>query len=703
MKKSFIRLALINLILSQAYASNKTVEDYIRTIKSAKVEVKTSENITNLLNKNRLPQTRPEFCPLNNTLTYKKTLDSLKAIVTVFKDDCFDGNQSLVDQILTSSNQLEEELKKLSEEQGKEVKDVVPSTEEVSISGIPLTQIFNGMNTLLNNNKCSNLDRTPFLERSADIIQTFAQFGLYSPSGITMAYGGLAVSSILRFINNLFSKRFEFENESDIETFVKLNCAYYDVRNQVKALEMFDIDTNEHYKDKEQSKILAKEVSDLVKSLEEAKTKSLSEIEKMKTSEANLIDKDLEKLISPILEKIKTPIVDQPGKSAKYQQAEILGELAFNLDLLLSSLDLFIKDSSGADRFLNILLKNLLTKLETPEELMELSTKDFNDKFLNDLASSFTRVTKSIELKRSNFKETYEETRKFIVDGEEVTTKELREILKSKELLEREKKIKDIQSKISELDGRLTAIINKKEYSSEDSGDGGIREIIKSLDTVKNHVYGKYGKQFIDKMRDLSEEQNKNFNEKFKNIDGGIVKNGEYPNADELNEDRLLNACVEASTAREIWVYAQKLSELGYDFLATNNDIFGDPDKNKDRKVIKEHNDSAILARRIITVRNYQKKIATYLDLGMNDIEIDGKKMDISQAQDEMKYVYFYGKKMTVSQALDFLDKEYGQKGLKNDRIGKIMIDIMGNRDRTVLLQNLYKDYSCDSITNFAK
>ncbi|AYF43375.1 hypothetical protein BALOs_0360 [Halobacteriovorax sp. BALOs_7] len=690
------------LILSTSVSAHASdFESYVRTIKNAKLDSQLEAEIKDVVSRNKLPLTRPEFCPLNNTRSYEQALTSLKNIVTVFKDDCFDGNESLIGNLIDSSNELETELNKLKEEQGKETTDVIPSSEEVTVDGIPVAQVINGVNTLFSNNSCSSLERTPFLERSADIIQTFSQFGLYSPSGITVAYGGLAVASILRFVSNIFNDRFEFENEEDINTFVKLNCAYYDVRNQVKALEIFDIDTQRHYTDRELSKALVAQIKKDYEALAKAKENVEAEFEKIKSAEVNKIDAEVEKLISGLYEKMKTPLTDLPGKSARYQQAEVLGELAFSKDLLEEYLDSYISESKGADRFLNILFKQKLSLLDNPMALMEMSVKDFNKEFLADMASSFNRVLKNISAKREKARSIFDDTYIISLGDENITVKEYKELLKSEDLKKREKRITDALAAISDVDNRLAAIIAKKEYSSEDSKDGDLREIIKSLDIIRNHVYGKYGREFVDKMRSMAEDQNKNFNDKYKDLEKhyNISETGE---SDDLGEDRKLNACVDVQTTREVWVYAQKLSELGYDFLATNNDIFGDAD-NKDRRKIKSHNDSAILARRIITARNYLKKISMQRELGRSEVEIEGETYSLEVADNVARTINFYGKELTLEEAQEYLDDKFGHKGLRADRLGQIMMEIVNNRDRTVGLQKFYKKNKCSNLTTITR
>lgn len=633
------------------------------------------DEIKDLSNRNQLATGRPAFCPLNNTATYQKTVESLKSIVAVFQDDCFDGNKALIDELLTSSKTLEEELNKMAKETGKDPVTSTSSTEEenqIEVNGIPFSQFMNGINVLFSENKCTNLSKTPLLERSADIIQTFSQFGLYSASGVIVAYGGLAVSSILRFISNIFDKRFEFENESDIETFIKLNCAYYDVRNQVKSLEIFDIDTGVHHEDLKIASELSKQIKTKLKSIEDDKKKVLEIITEEQTESINSVDKDLEKLISPIYEKIKSPVADQPGKSAVYQQAEIIGELSFSVDILVSKLNPYITASNGPERFLNILFKKQLERLYAPEELMEFSVKDFNDLFLKDLASSFKRVLDTIAKKKDKVKEKFDENNELFVFSRIISYKDIRDYVEGKDFKKKEEELRGAQKVVDDIVTRLKAIIAKKEYTSDDSKDGGIREIIKSLDTVRNFVYGKYGKQFIEKMRDLSRSQNKNFNEYYKNIEENYFLNGTIPNKDSLYEDKVLNACVDANTGREIWVYSQKLSELGYDFLSTNSDIFGDPD-NSDRKKIKAHNDSAILARRIMSARENGNPIK------------------------------FYGKTMTIEEAEKYLEEEYGAVGIRKDYLGPVMMNVVSNRQKALRLQELIKKYNCESLSPFPR
>jgi hypothetical protein len=687
---------------SQVLAS--TLPENVELVRTTTLTNEASKHLAYLLRTNKLPSKRPEFCPLNNTASYKKTVDSLKSIMTVFKDSCFDGNQSLIDKLLEDSKTLETELNKLSEEQGKTpATDVTVDPNAPQISGINISQVMTGIDTLFNKNKCSSLDKTPFLVRTADVIQTFSQFGMYTPAGIPYAYAGLASASILRFINNLFTKRFKFENDEDIQTFTKLNCAYYDVRNQIKEQQVFELDTSRHHKDKEIVVELLRELNYSIDNINDAKKEINIRIKEDREKFISNIEKDLSSHIEPLYAKVKEPIKNITGKSARYQQAEIIGELSYKLDSLLVLVDDYVNESQGAEKFLNILFKQQLEKLKTPESLISLSIKDFNETFLVDISSSFNRILKNIEAKKVTGLIDFANSKAFEKNGTTVTYKDIETLLKSKDLKEREEKLAKVLATANEINRRIDAIIGKKEYSSEDSHDEGTREIIKSLDVVKNHIYGKYGKQFLEKMRSMSTKQNKNFKEHYEKFEKKYLISGQIAPKDMMSEDALVNACVDAQTNIEIWVYAQKLSELGYDFVSTNNDVFGDPGRQTDRKRIKKHSDSIVLARRIITALNYQKKIKNFIELEKETIEIEGREYSISEAKEIVKRIEFYGNTYTIAEAKELLVDLYGPKGLRKRKLGYIMLDIVANRDSAIKLQKLYKQYDCATAGTLKK
>ncbi len=693
-------ILISTLLVLNASGFDEDFSTKLNTIKSLGIKSEQQSSLEVLKVNNKLPIKRPEFCPLNTTMTYKKTIDSLKALTAVFEDDCLDSNQSLVGQLLENSKSLEADLNALAEQQGKETTNNVKTLDDIEVDGIPVSQLMMGMDTLLNSNKCSNINRKSFLERSADVIQTFSQIGLYSDEGAKYAFGGLAFSSILRFVNNIFEKRFEFTDEADIQTFIKLNCSYYDIRNEITSQEIFDVDTTQHYRDKLSSEELKVNLGETLSEYEESLESIRKTLEQKQAEYLEKIGENLYQLSSELLLTIPDKIIDTPGKSGKYQQAEVIGLLSFQLDLINSTLSDYIEGTNGPDKFLNMLFKNKLQMLYAPEELMSLTVDEFNKTFLNDVTSSFKRVIRDIEKKRTKGIESFDSIIVANINGTSFKVSDVKSYLESDEKIEKESKFNEFYNEVKSMDQRLERFVNRNDYSNKDSSNGGVRDIVKYLDIARNYVYGKFGREFLDSMKERANIQNKNFVDRFVKIQERYLdKEGRYlrmrPKS-EFNEEELRYACADFKVVRELWVYSQSLSELAYDFLETNHLLFGDPAGVKDRKKITKYYDSTKLARKIISSLNYQKKLKNY-------IEIHGETYTIEQAKKIVDRVVFNGRTYTIEEAKEFLYKEFGSEVSTYNYLGPVILDIALNKPRVIFIQDLHKEYECDGIKSISE
>src|SRR5690606_35563220 len=99
--------------------------------------------------------------------------------------------------------------------------------------------------------------------------------------GLIISGGGLAVASILNLIHSLFDKRFNFEVAADRQSFIKLNCAFYDIRRDIENSGFMDVVTQTHYDDAKaleplmaQLDTLAKTISEQQSAFEDAVTKA---------------------------------------------------------------------------------------------------------------------------------------------------------------------------------------------------------------------------------------------------------------------------------------------------------------------------------------------------------------------------------------------------------------------------------------------
>ena len=90
-------------------------------------------------------------------------------------------------------------------------------------------------------------------------------------------------------------------------------------------------------------------------------------------------------------------------------------------------------------------------------------------------------------------------------------------------------------------------------------------------------------------------------------------------------------------------------------------------------------------------------------ELNADTIMIESVALSLDEAKEKLGYVEYYGKRYTVEEATKILEKNFGQRAIKNEMLGTIMIDIMNNRDKTVMIQKLYKEYKCESLTTFSR
>ena len=111
------------------------------------------------------------------------------------------------------------------------------------------------------------------LETTADLIYNSTQLGLLSsnPIGLVVAGGGFLISSALRLIDMIIKQRFDFEKPTDRQTFVKLNCSFYEIRRELDtqgARDMENSTTRDDYRD---AKGIADELTLELKRLETIK------------------------------------------------------------------------------------------------------------------------------------------------------------------------------------------------------------------------------------------------------------------------------------------------------------------------------------------------------------------------------------------------------------------------------------------------
>ncbi|GEM_PF-6146856 len=690
-RRNLVFFLILSLSPSYIFGAN-TLSSSINEIKKTKVDPLIIKKIEELKDRNLTLKTRPIFCPLNSTRS-DVILNSIKNIEAIFKDDCLDGSQGTLDQVLTGAEEIQDNINQSREAQGHDPIEM-PESDGIGNTGIngeQMASLVNGLNTLFNKNRCSHLDDTSFLENSANVIQSFSQFGLYSasPTGVSVAYGGLVVSSILKFINNLFEGRFDFKKDEDRLTFIKLNCSFYDVRIKMQEAGILDISTDEHYKDLDSVEALI-EVLNKHKEFIKSNTNVISnELEAIRKSHVEIIGKERVKFFKPIIEALK-PLNSSLDVPTSAQRDIILDKLTINYDLINSYVNKFINPTNGSrisrqNKSLRELLESIdeVSHIEKVIALEESSNSNFNN-FTKELKYHLTRVVEEVSDLKDNATEELADVAIQLDDDNEISFSKISSIISSGNGVKTNEEIDKLLGELKILKTKLLSVTGKKEFSSENGADGADLRILEAHDKVINYIYGDYGKNFIDHMRKKSNKVNKLFIKDFKafakaNLD---KRSGHYhiKSIDKLSSDQVDKACVSAKNLRATWKYAQKWAEMGYDFLSTNKDIFGETGSyiSNDRDDIFENSQSAIFARRIISAIKIEKK-------------------NLLEGKSEKVTVTWQGKELSIKKATELLKDDF------NYTLGESMLDIQMTREHNSLLQTLYGKYRCDLRANYEK
>ena len=242
---------------------------------------------------------RPQSCPLEPK-GHEDVLKKINAIELLLNNECLGTEVSTVEKILNGAQGIKDELDK--------AQAATPS-EPVTIDGTQVVNYMNALNSINNlyiKMKCEG-QRMSFLNKTAEFISGIAQLGLLStnPNGILFAAAGTAISSILNIIDDIFSKQYDFKYEDERLAFVKINCAFRDLRRDLQGSGLLQTGDETHKRYFEKVNLLIDSIQDKINKLDKANiavTKPFQDQQKRKigklTQDVSKLDKNIERLIS---------------------------------------------------------------------------------------------------------------------------------------------------------------------------------------------------------------------------------------------------------------------------------------------------------------------------------------------------------------------------------------------------------------------
>lgn len=618
---------------------------------------------------------RPEACPLASK-NYADIMSKIESIRGLFKDpSCLNDQTELAktfDDLVTTGQGVQEEL-------GNAGVDTTGLSEATptQVNGVAINSVFNNLNTLFFQNSCELSDRN-ILEKGADFAQSFSQIGLLIPNGngLVVAGGGLALSGILRLINNLFTKKFDFENNTERQAFIKLNCAFYDIRRDIEKSGLTEVALPEHHEDLQKLKGLLDTIEAKRKQNIENNKKILEVLEAEKAAFIKQTGgplESLEKSAAAGLDIVKQKVADSengqvPAETVKRQ---VLMELIKIKDSLLADLKAYFDMGLSPAAILDLDLKAELEKLDmnsAQDEFMKLYKMEpaqFNSSYRAALLFHFERIQEDIKTLKSGLAAKWEKEAKV---GEQTVT-DYRKAL-AKKLEEEQKGLKETENELGPIETRLKRIVGADTgFTRADDGTENKTAILSSYDEIANQVYGKWGYEFLKYTTKTADKEAESFNRKFNDFaaDHLKVSEGRYviPSAEDKGELRVLFACQDAKPYLRRYQSADSLIQQAYDFVVTNKELFHSDTKDP-------------FLSDVTRIRSVFEKIQDHHKSSLYALKV------------------MRGEKVPA----DKKERYLGPKAKRKEFLGTVMLDVNSKKPKAQMLQTLMDQYDCNRLTS---
>ena len=517
---------------------------------------------------------RPKSCPLESK-RFSDLVVKIQAVQNaLLKTNCKSKKDDKLDEILTSLKEIKEDDLLKNKLDGK-LEDVISGLDESSslsvLGGVKLSSMFSGLSSFLDFNKCK-LDDKRVLESIADVVYDATQIGLLSgtKTGVTVAAGGFLVSSGLKVIDQLLKQKYDFSQSSDRQSFIKVNCAFYDIRREMELIGVFDLENSSAQKDLEDAKELSKKVAEKILSLDQQKkdvTTRNSDFDK-KILEKNLAGvKPVKESLEKINTILKNGIVSGTQKPTETQKLVMITEVAKEYEALALAMRLYKETNVSLMPMLDELFSQQMKAFDYNDfsnfqQTLALSAENFDQKVRANILYHIERISADVAKKENALIANYAKEKEQVADS---ASKEMAELLKSLDTLKK-------------IELRIGALLRPQDYSAADDGSENLIGLIETHDDIAANLYGEWGQKFLKFATEQSVEEIKTFRSRYNLFDDKYITPISHGHSVDIATSY---ACQDAQKLRLIQKRAQSLIEQGYDFLATNKDLFYSDLKNK--------------------------------------------------------------------------------------------------------------------------
>ncbi|PIP96510.1 MAG: hypothetical protein COW00_10215 [Bdellovibrio sp. CG12_big_fil_rev_8_21_14_0_65_39_13] len=678
LKKSTLVLSLVSLSLPLMAQQTRDLGDLLQKFPLQTLTDAEKNLIKNLSSRYPVPKDRPQSCPMESK-NYNDIRAKIESIRGLFKDtDCLD-DPTVLDQITAQAESVQAGLSTAATTAGMSVStvDQLGSQVPVQVNGQQVGALLGNLNNLLFKNKCS-LKKGTVLERGADVIQNFAQIGLLVPNsnGLIISGGGLALATLMRMVDNLLKKDFDFDSNSDRQNFIKLNCAFYDLRHQIELSGMLDVATDEHKSDLARIEIQMKEL----KAKLESNAKNMDALSKaIAEDRSEFMKKNLGEMLkfaqnlSVAKESLSQSLAENASRPAAVEQRQMILTVTKLRKDLITGLDTYMERGLGLIALFDLDFKNALLKFDPVEQkdefssMVTLSTTDFDQKVRANLLFHVERISSDLtdleaKLEAQWTKETRVkglEAKKYIEEAQKKLADSSGEVKKGHALLE---SFKERLSRVIESDSGFTM---------NDDGTENKTTILSSFDEITEQIYGKWGYEFLQYTTKRATEGLNEFNSSYKIFGQHHLDNGQVPQVDSRTELQRIFACQDVRPVRMRFSLADSLAQQGHDFVSTNKDLF------------------------------HAEIPRVFLGSTGNRAGIHKIRSKFEVIQEQYKSTYVASKLLNHEDIDPSLKEKYlGRRAQRKNYLGIVMLEVEKRKHDAQILQELNESFNCHQLKN---
>lgn len=539
---------------------------------------------------------RPQSCPLEPK-GHEDILKKISAIELLLNNECLGTEVSTVEKILNGTKGIKEELDK--------AQNATPS-EPVTVDGTQVVNYMNALNSINNlyiKMKCEG-QRMSFLNKTAEFISGIAQLGLLStnPNGIIFAAAGSAISAILNIIDDIFSKQYNFKYEDERLAFVKINCAFRDLRRDLQKSGLLQTGDAVHRRYVEKIDLLIDSIQGKIGALDKANTAIAKPFQDQQQQEIGSLLSEVTSLDQNI-DRLNAIFSKDVGESNIKMRTSLLDLYKFGQEFVVE----------GQSSFMNGLDQHFFNNTEVVNNVL-IFPETFKGKLEAFLpVDSDELITKATGLDVKDYKARAEELKAYLAliqedlrayqnkikkDYQEETRGENESSLSAQELLAQE--TKQIKSQKTDLEGkmgrlkqikdRLDNVLKDEKIVSTDNGSLNILTIMEKYVSVESKFYGDLGKQFMDYVVDEGVDAIKDFDRKMKKFEashdievekvmmtdanGSEVIDYKFIDESKYSYEQKKRACQDLRPYLIRFSLANALMNAGYDYIWTNRDLF---------------------------------------------------------------------------------------------------------------------------------